>query len=165
MRFRIGNGYDAHRFCDGRRLVLCGIEFPGERGLAGHSDADAPLHALTDALLGALALGDIGKMFPDSDETFRNADSLVLLQKAYARPEFRDWNIANIDLTIITQRPKLSPATGRMREKIALALGIEPGQVSVKGKTTEGMGFCGRGEGLECHASVLLEQKQKESNE
>lgn len=159
MKFRIGTGYDAHRFCDGRRLILCGVEFPGERGLAGHSDADAPLHALTDALLGALALGDIGKLFPDTDEAYRGADSLELLRKAYSLPEFRKWSISNIDMTIITQKPKLSPFTGKMRETIAAALGIEPDQVSIKGKTTEGMGFCGRGEGLECHASVLLEMK------
>ena len=162
MKFRIGSGYDAHRFCDGRRLVLCGVEFPGERGLAGHSDADAPLHALTDALLGALALGDIGKLFPDTDEAYRDADSLMLLRKAYALPEFRDWEISNIDMTIITQKPKLSPFTGKMRETIAAALGIDPAQVSIKGKTTEGMGFCGRGEGLECHASVLLASKNKD---
>ena len=108
-RFRIGNGYDAHRFAEGRPLILCGVEIPYERGLAGHSDADAAAHALTDALLGALALGDIGKMFPDSDEQFRGADSIGLLKQAFARPEFADWAISNIDMTIVAQRPKISP--------------------------------------------------------
>lgn len=158
-RFRIGNGYDAHRFAEGRPLILCGVEIPYERGLAGHSDADAAAHALTDALLGALALGDIGKMFPDSDEQFRGADSIGLLKQAFARPEFADWAISNIDMTIVAQRPKISPFTAAMRERIASVLGITADQVSIKGKTTEGMGFCGRGEGIEAYAAVLLERK------
>ena len=158
-RFRIGNGYDAHRFAEGRPLILCGVEIPYERGLAGHSDADAAAHALTDALLGALALGDIGKMFPDSDEQFRGADSIGLLKQAFARPEFADWAISNIDMTIVVQRPKISPFTAAMRERIASALGITADQVSIKGKTTEGRGFCGRGEGIEAYAAVLLERK------
>ena len=158
-RFRIGNGYDAHRFAEGRPLILCGVEIPYERGLAGHSDADAAAHALTDALLGALALGDIGKMFPDSDEQFRGADSIGLLKQTFARPEFADWTISNIDMTIVAQRPKISPFTAAMRERIASALGITADQVSIKGKTTEGMGFCGRGEGIEAYATLLLERK------
>lgn len=157
--FRIGNGYDAHRFAEGRPLILCGVPVPYERGLAGHSDADAAAHALTDALLGALALGDIGKLFPDTDEQFRGADSIELLKRAFARSEFADWQISNIDLTIVAQRPKISPFTAAMRERIASALGIAADQVSVKGKTTEGMGFCGRGEGIEAYATVLLERK------
>ncbi len=157
--FRIGNGYDAHRFAEGRPLILCGVTIPYERGLAGHSDADAAAHAITDALLGALALGDIGKMFPDTDAQFKGADSIELLKCAFARPEFAEWQISNIDLTIVAQRPKISPFTAAMRERIASALGIEVNQVSVKGKTTEGMGFCGRGEGVETFASVLLERK------
>lgn len=158
-RFRIGNGYDAHRFAEGRPLILCGVEIPHDRGLAGHSDADAAAHALIDALLGALALGDIGKMFPDTDERFRGADSIGLLKQAFARPEFADWTISNIDMTLVAQRPKISPFTAAMRERIATALGIAADQVSIKGKTTEGMGFCGRGEGIEAYAAVLLERK------
>lgn len=158
--FRTGTGYDAHRFCGGRPLILCGVHVPYERGLAGHSDADAPAHALTDALLGALALGDIGKLFPDTDDAFLNADSIQLLKKAFARPEFREWEISNIDMTIVAQRPKISPFADAMCKKIAEALGIAVEQVSIKGKTTEGMGFCGRGEGLEAFASVLLEKRK-----
>ena len=161
--FRTGTGYDAHRFCEGRPLILCGVHIPYDRGLAGHSDADAPAHALTDALLGALALGDIGKLFPDTDETFRNADSIELLKQAFSLPEFRKWEISNLDLTIVTQRPKISPYTAAMRKRIAEALGLAVDQVSIKGKTTEGMGFCGRGEGLEAFASVLLEKKKEKS--
>ena len=158
--FRTGSGYDAHRFCEGRPLILCGVHIPCDRGLAGHSDADAPAHALTDALLGALALGDIGKLFPDSDAAFLNADSIQLLKKAYSLPAFREWEISNIDLTVVAQRPKISPFTDAMRKNIADALGISVEQVSIKGKTTEGMGFCGRGEGLEAFASVLLEKRK-----
>lgn len=161
--FRTGTGYDAHRFCEGRPLILCGVHIPYDRGLAGHSDADAPAHALTDALLGALALGDIGKLFPDTDETFRNADSIELLKQAFSLPEFLEWEISNLDLTIVTQRPKISPYTAAMRKRIAEALGLAVDQVSIKGKTTEGMGFCGRGEGLEAFASVLLEKKKEKS--
>ena len=157
--FRCGLGYDAHRFAEGRPMMLCGVNVPCGFGLAGHSDADAPLHALTDALLGALALGDIGKLFPDSDEAFRNADSIVLLQKAYSLEEFRLWNISSIDITIIAQKPKIAPYTDAMRKRIASALNIGTDCVSVKGKTTEGMGFCGRGEGLQSFAQVLLERK------
>ena len=142
-QFRIGSGYDAHRFAEGRPLILCGVTIPYDRGLAGHSDADAAAHALTDALLGALALGDIGKMFPDTDD----------------RPEFAEWSISNINITIVAQRPKISPFTAAMRERIAEALGIAVDQISIKGKTTEGMGFCGRGEGVETYATVLLERK------
>lgn len=158
-QFRIGYGYDAHRFAEDRRLILCGVEIPYERGLAGHSDADVAAHALTDALLGALALGDIGGMFPDTDERFRGADSIELLKQAFALPAFRAWKISNADLTIVAQRPKIFPFTGAMRTRIASALGIGTDQVSIKGKTTEGMGFCGRGEGVEAYAAVLLERK------
>ena len=158
-QFRIGYGYDAHRFAEGRPLILCGVEIPYERGLAGHSDADAAAHALTDALLGALALGDIGGMFPDTEERFRGADSIELLKQAFASPKFREWTIANVDLTIVTQRPKIFPFVPAMRERLASALGIGTDQVSIKGKTTEGMGFCGRGEGVEAYAAALLERK------
>ena len=158
-KFRSGFGYDAHRFAAGRPMMLCGIQIPCEFGLAGHSDADAPLHALTDALLGALALGDIGKLFPDTDQAYLNADSVVLLQKAYSLEAFREWEISSIDITIVAQKPKIGPHTEAMRERIASALGISADCVSIKGKTTEGMGFCGRGEGLQTFAQFLLERK------
>ena len=140
-------------------MTLCGVEIPCNYGLAGHSDADAPLHALTDALLGALALGDIGKLFPDTDQAYLNADSVVLLQKAYSLEAFREWEISSIDITIVAQKPKIAPHTEAMRARIAGALNIDVDCVSIKGKTTEGMGFCGRGEGLQTFAQVLLERK------
>jgi len=140
-------------------MMLCGVEIPCDYGLAGHSDADAPLHALTDALLGALALGDIGKLFPDTDQAYLNADSVVLLQKAYSLEAFREWEISSIDITIVAQKPKIAPHTEAMRARIAGALNIDVDCVSIKGKTTEGMGFCGRGEGLQTFAQVLLERK------
>ena len=140
-------------------MMLCGVEIPCNYGLAGHSDADAPLHALTDALLGALALGDIGKLFPDTDQAYLNADSVILLQKAYSLEAFREWEISSIDITIVAQKPKIAPHTEAMRARIASALNIDMDCVSIKGKTTEGMGFCGRGEGLQTFAQVLLERK------
>ena len=140
-------------------MMLCGIRIPCDYGLAGHSDADAPLHALTDALLGALALGDIGKLFPDTDQAYLNADSIELLKKAYSLEDFREWEISSIDITIVAQKPKIAPHTEAMRERIASALKIDVDCVSIKGKTTEGMGFCGRGEGLQTFAQVLLERK------
>ena len=158
-KFRSGFGYDAHRFAAGRPMMLCGVRIPCDFGLAGHSDADAPLHALTDALLGSLALGDIGKLFPDTDQAYLNADSVLLLQKAYSLEAFREWEISSIDITIVAQKPKIGPHTEAMRERIASALGIGVDCVSIKGKTTEGMGFCGREEGLQTFAQVLLERK------
>ena len=140
-------------------MMLCGIRIPCDYGLAGHSDADAPLHALTDALLGALALGDIGKLFPDTDQAYLNADSIELLKKAYSLEAFREWEISGIDITIVAQKPKIAPHTEAMRDRIASALKIDVDCVSIKGKTTEGMGFCGRGEGLQTFAQVLLERK------
>ena len=140
-------------------MMLCGVEIPCNYGLAGHSDADAPLHALTDALLGALALGDIGKLFPDTDQAYLNSDSVILLQKAYSLEAFREWEISSIDITIVAQKPKIAPHTEAMRARIADALNIDTDCVSIKGKTTEGMGFCGREEGLQTFAQVLLERK------
>ena len=160
-KFRCGFGYDAHRLAEGRPMMLCGVNVPCDEGLLGHSDADAPLHALTDALLGALALGDIGKLFPDTDPSYLNADSVILLKKAWELEPFRHWEISSIDITIVTQKPKIAPYTEEMRERIAGALGIGIDCVSVKGKTTEGMGFCGRKEGLQTFAQVLLERKEE----
>ena len=156
MDFRIGQGYDSHRFAPNRDLILCGVKIPFELGLAGHSDADAPIHALIDSLLGALALGDIGRFFPDSDPRWKGADSLELLRRTLAMPAFDGWKTGNADLTIIAQKPKLAPYIERMRQNLADALGISPDRVSVKAKTNEGMGFTGRLEGLEAQAAVLL---------
>ena len=156
MEIRIGQGYDSHRFAPERALILCGVKIPFELGLAGHSDADAPVHALIDALLGALALGDIGHFFPDRDPRWKGADSLDLLRRTLALPAFTGWRVNNADLTIITQQPKLAPHIESMRRNLADALGVSADRVSVKAKTNEGMGFTGRMEGLEAQAVVLL---------
>ena len=156
MDIRIGQGYDSHRLETGRELILCGVRVPHETGLAGHSDADAPVHAVIDALLGALALGDIGHFFPDTDPRWKGADSLHLLKLTLNHPAFAAWKVGNVDLTIIAQRPKLAPHIGQMRGNLAAALGVSEDRVSVKAKTNEGMGFTGRQEGIEAQAAVLL---------
>jgi 2-C-methyl-D-erythritol 2,4-cyclodiphosphate synthase len=143
----VGIGYDCHRFADGRRLVLAGVEIPHERGLAGHSDADVVTHAVIDALLGAAALGDIGEHFPDSDEDHRDADSLELLRRVVDLLASKGLSVGNVDATVIIESPRLAPHRDRMREALAGALGIEPARVSVKATTAEGMGFIGRQEG------------------
>ncbi len=155
---RIGEGYDVHRLTEGRKLILGGVEIPYEKGLLGHSDADAALHALSDALLGALALGDIGQHFPDSDERWRGADSLVLLRAVYDMVKARGYALGNADLTIMAQRPKLAPHIPLMRERIAAALETAVENVSVKATTEEGLGFTGRGEGIAARAVVLLDK-------
>lgn len=154
--FRIGNGMDVHRLVPGRRLFLCGVEIPYELGLEGHSDADVALHALMDALLGALGLGDIGTHFPDTDPAYLGADSRELLRRVWQMKEFRDWSIGNIDLTIVAQKPKLAPCREAMRRSIAEALALDVSQVSVKATTTERLGFTGRGEGIASFCTVLL---------
>lgn len=159
MDLRIGQGYDSHRFEEGRKLILCGEEIPSEKGLAGHSDADAPVHALIDALLGALALGDIGHFFPDNDPQWKGADSMKLLQMILDHEAFSPWQVNNVDLTIITEKPKLAPFIGSMRRNLAEALKIDLSCVSVKAKTNEKMGFTGRQEGLEAQAVILLVRK------
>jgi 2-C-methyl-D-erythritol 2,4-cyclodiphosphate synthase len=156
---RIGNGFDVHKLVENRRLVLCGVEIPYELGLLGHSDADVAIHALMDALIGALALGDIGKHFPDNDSSYKDIDSMILFEKVLALKEFTNWNISNIDLTIIAQRPKLGQYREQMRENIAKVAKLDISQVSVKFTTTEKLGFTGRGEGIASMASVLLESK------
>ena len=158
MKFRIGTGYDAHRFCDGRGLVLCGVEFPGERGLAGHSDADAPLHALTDALLGALALGDIGKLFPDTDDAYLGADSRALLREVVGRVNAAGFVVGNIDATVLAQAPKLRPFIDEMRANIAADCRVDVSRVNVKATTEEGLGFTGEGLGMAAHAVCILEE-------
>lgn len=148
MRFRVGQGFDAHALVPGRRLLLAGVELGGPLGLLGHSDADVLAHAATDALLGASALGDIGAMFPDSDERYRGADSMQLLALAMQRVRAQGWRLANIDCTIIAQRPKIAPFVEAMRVSLAQVLDLELSAVSIKGKTTEWLGFTGRGEGI-----------------
>ena len=150
-------GYDVHRLVEGRGLILGGVKIPYEKGLLGHSDADVLLHAVMDALLGAAALGDIGKHFPDTDEKYKGISSLELLKEVGRLLEENLYFIGNIDATIIAQRPKLSPYREEMREKIAAALGISVNQVSVKATTEEGLGFTGSGEGISAQAVALLE--------
>lgn len=154
--FRIGMGYDAHRLVEGRALVLCGVRVPSERGLDGHSDADVAVHALMDALLGALGEGDIGRHFPDSDERYRGICSMLLLAQVMRRVEERGMRVVNADVTIVAQRPKLSPYIEKMREHLATALCVRPEQVNVKATTTERMGFEGREEGISAQAVALL---------
>ena len=154
--FRIGNGMDVHRLVPGRRLFLCGVEIPFEMGLDGHSDADVALHALADALLGAVAHGDIGRHFPDTDPRYLNADSFELLRQVWAMEVFSPWSIGNIDLTVVAEKPKIAPYVPQMRARIASAFGISPDLVSVKGTTTEKLGFTGRGEGIAAFCTVLL---------
>ena len=155
---RVGSGYDAHRLTEGRKLILCGVEIPYEKGLLGHSDADAPLHALTDALLGAAALGDIGQHFPDSDPAYKGISSLLLLEKAAALISEKGFQPLNADVTIVAQAPKLAPYIPQMRENVARALKLPLDRVSVKATTTERMGFEGRGEGISAQSTVLIQQ-------
>lgn len=155
---RVGFGYDVHTFSKGRELILGGISIPYSHGLMGHSDADALLHAITDALLGAVALGDIGTHFPDTDPAYKNADSAVLLQKAYALVRKKGYRFCNADVTVVCEKPKLKPFIPAMQRKIANLLGSETDTVSVKATTSEKMGFAGRGEGVAVHAVVLVEK-------
>ena len=155
---RIGFGYDAHRLVKGRKCILCGVEVPCDFGPDGHSDADVPLHALMDALLGALALGDIGKFFPDSDEKWRGADSAALLKKVYEIVMERGYRLGNADITIVLQSPRLSSYIMQMRSCVAKTLGTDAGNVSVKATTEENMGFTGDGTGISSTAVVLLEK-------
>lgn len=160
MRFpqlRVGCGYDVHKLVQDRRLILCGVEVPYELGLLGHSDADVALHALMDALLGAAALGDIGKHFPDTDERFKGADSMKLTEHVAGLLAERGWQINNVDVTIIAQRPKLASFIPAMRANVARVLGVEKEAVNVKATTTEKLGFTGRGEGIasEAVASII----------
>ena len=153
---RIGNGYDVHRFAENRDLILGGVKIPYEYGLLGHSDADVLLHAIMDALLGAAALGDIGKLFPDTDERFKGADSLMLLKEVCLVLKANNYKIENIDSIVIAQKPKLAPHIEQMRKNIANACGIDLSQVSVKATTEEKLGFTGRLEGISSHAVCLI---------
>lgn len=153
---RIGHGYDVHKLVDGRRLIVGGVEIPHTMGLLGHSDADVLLHAISDALLGACAMGDIGKLFPDTDDRWEGADSLVLLREVVKKINENGFYIENIDSTLIAQKPKMSPYIEQMRANIADACGVDISAVSVKATTEEKLGFTGREEGISAHAVALI---------
>lgn len=153
---RIGHGYDVHKLVEGRKLILGGVDIPFEKGLLGHSDADVLLHAIMDALLGAAALGDIGKLFPDTDERFKGADSILLLKEVCKALSENGYKIENIDSTVIAQKPKLKDYIVGMRKKIAEACEIKVSQVSVKATTEEKLGFTGSGEGISAHSVCLI---------
>lgn len=157
--FRIGQGYDVHRLVEGRKLILGGVEIPYEKGLLGHSDADVLTHAVMDAMLGALALGDIGKHFPDTDPRYEGADSIALLREVTRMIGEKGWKLHNLDATVAAQRPKLASFIPEMRERIAEAAGVPVEQVSVKATTEEGLGITGNGEGMTATAVCLLEKE------
>ncbi|MBA2961334.1 MULTISPECIES: 2-C-methyl-D-erythritol 2,4-cyclodiphosphate synthase [Ramlibacter] len=156
MTIRIGEGWDVHALVPGRPLILGGVTIPYGRGLLGHSDADALLHAITDAVLGAAGLGDIGRHFPDTDERFRGADSVLLLEEAVRRVGAAGWQVGNVDSTVVAQAPKLAPHIDAMRTRIAKALGVDAAQVNVKAKTAEKLGPVGQGQSIEARAVALL---------
>ena len=155
---RIGHGYDVHRLTEGRPLILGGVHIPYERGLLGHSDADVLAHAVMDALLGAAALGDIGKLFPDSDAAYAGADSIALLERVTALLREHGWQVGNVDATVVAQAPKLAPYIPEMRRRLAEAMGLDVDCVSVKATTEERLGFTGSGEGMAAHAVALIER-------
>lgn len=154
---RIGHGYDVHRLTEGRKCIIGGVDIPYDKGLLGHSDADVLTHAIMDALLGAAALGDIGHLFPDNDDAFLGADSLVLLRRVREVLAEHGWKLGNLDATVIAQAPKMAPHISRMRENIADCLQTEVGNVSIKATTEEHLGFTGSGEGIAAHAVCLIE--------
>lgn len=156
MNFRVGHGYDVHRYAAGRKLILCGVDIPFGKGLAGHSDADVAVHALMDALLGAAALGDIGLLFPDNDEKYSGADSLKLLENVMELIRRNEYEVSNIDVTIVAQAPKLRPYINQMRNNIAKTMGIDTSAVSVKATTEERLGFTGHLEGVAAHCVALI---------
>ncbi len=156
---RVGQGYDVHRLVEGRELIICGVKIPYEKGLLGHSDADVALHALSDALLGAATLGDIGRHFPDNDPKYEGADSRVLLRNVVSMIKEKGFDVENVDVTIVAQRPKMLPYIEQMRENIAFDLEVEVDAVNVKATTTEKLGFEGRGEGISAMAVCLLNER------
>ncbi len=160
--FRIGNGFDVHKLVENRKLIMCGVDIPYKMGLLGHSDADVAIHALMDAMLGALALGDIGKHFPDNDGQFKDISSMILLRKTAELIEEKNYRLANADITIIAQQPKFRPYIEQMRQNIAGVLNVPVELISVKATTTEMLGFTGRGEGIAAEAVVLLQKKMDE---
>jgi 2-C-methyl-D-erythritol 2,4-cyclodiphosphate synthase len=155
---RIGHGYDVHRLAEGRSLILGGVQIPYARGLDGHSDADVLTHAVMDALLGAAALGDIGRHFPDSDPAYLGISSLVLLDTVWKLVTEKGYRLGNLDVTVLAQKPKLAPYLPQMRINLALVLDVDPEQINIKATTEEHLGFTGREEGIACHAVCLLEQ-------
>ena len=155
---RIGHGYDVHKLVEGRDLILGGVKIDYEKGLLGHSDADVLLHAVSDALLGAAGLGDIGRHFPDTDPKYKGADSLELLREVYQKISEKGFRVGNIDVTMIAQKPKLKDFIPQMQKNIAAAVGVTPDRVNVKATTEEKLGFTGSGEGMSCHAVCLLEE-------
>ena len=157
---RIGHGYDVHKLVEGRDLILGGVKIDYEKGLLGHSDADVLLHAVSDALLGAAGLGDIGRHFPDTDPKYKGADSLELLREVYRKISEKGFRVGNIDVTMVAQRPKLKDFIPQMQENIAAAVGVTPDRVNVKATTEERLGFTGTGEGMSCHAVCLLEETE-----
>lgn len=158
MSIRIGHGYDVHRMVEGRRLILGGVNIPFRKGLDGHSDADVLLHAVCDALLGSLSLGDIGIHFPDQDQQYKNMSSLELLRRVHDMVIKQGFAVANIDVTVVAEQPKLAGYIARMRETIAQVLEIDKGKINIKATTTEGLGFAGKGEGIAAHAVALVEK-------
>lgn len=162
---RIGHGYDVHRLIAGRKLVLGGVEIPYILGLDGHSDADVLLHAIMDALLGAAALGDIGRLFPDTDPAYKGISSVLLLKTVAARIREAGYEVGNVDATVIAQKPKLAPHIPAMREIVARALGVDLDQINIKATTEEHLGFSGREEGIAAHAVCLLEQSRSAASE
>jgi len=161
MNYRTGIGFDVHAFAEGRKLILGGIEIPFEKGLTGHSDADAVLHAITDAILGSLALGDIGKHFPDTNNKYKNADSSFFLVEAYKLVKEKDYFLSNLDVVVALQEPKLSSYIDKMRENVALMLNAEADLISIKATTTERLGFVGREEGIAAFATVTVGKRSK----
>lgn len=153
---RIGQGFDVHKFAEGRKLIIGGVEIPYEKGLLGHSDADVLLHAITDAILGALSMKDIGTHFPDNDPKYKNADSAVLLNEVWQKAKEQGYKLINMDCTIIAQKPKIAPFIDAIRKRISGILEADEGQINVKATTTEGLGFTGRGEGIAALAVVLI---------
>lgn len=156
--FRIGHGYDVHRLTEGRKLIIGGVDIPYEKGLLGHSDADVLVHAIMDSILGALALGDIGKLFPDNDSEYEGADSIKLLEQVISIAEEKGFTVGNIDSTILCQAPKLAGYINNMRENIAKACNTDIGNISVKATTEEKLGFTGSGEGIAAHAVCIMEK-------
>lgn len=156
MDFRIGSGFDVHKLVEGRKCIICGVEIPYEKGLLGHSDADVALHAMMDALLGAAALGDIGKHFPDTDARFAGADSMKLTEHVVELLEEKGWQVNNVDVTIIAQAPKMAPNIQTMRANVAKVLKVDIDRVNVKATTTEKLGFTGRGEGIAAEAVASI---------
>lgn len=156
---RVGIGYDVHKLTEGRKLILGGVDIPHEKGLLGHSDADVLLHAISDALLGAAALGDIGRHFPDNDNSYKDIDSIVLLKRVHEFLKEKGYSISNIDATVVCQRPKLAPYIEQMRQNISACLELKLSQVNIKATTTEALGFEGRKEGISSHAVCLINER------